>query len=79
MICRMTLQTVAAEDCFVSSDSACPRAFPRNRKNILRHPSMTSRCFTGKEGGEQHCQIGNHSIAVDTILDWIEILTKMGT
>lgn len=46
--------------------------FKRCKKKIQNAKSMTSRCFTKKEGGEQHCQIGNHSIAVDTILDWIE-------
>ncbi len=46
--------------------------FKRCKEKIKNAKSMTSRCFTKKEGGEQHCQIGNHSIAVDTILDWIE-------
>ena len=46
--------------------------FERCREKIKNAKSMTSRCFTIKEGGEQHCQIGNHNIAVDTILDWIE-------
>ena len=46
--------------------------FERCKEKIINAKSMTSRCFTGKEGGEQHCQVGNHSIAVDTILDWIE-------
>ena len=46
--------------------------FERCRERIKKAKSMTSRCFTKKEGGEQHCQIGNHSIAVDAILDWIE-------
>ena len=46
--------------------------FERCKEKIKNAKSMTSRCFTRKEGGEQHCQIGNHSIAVDTILDWIE-------
>jgi pimeloyl-ACP methyl ester carboxylesterase len=46
--------------------------FKRCKEKIKNAKSMTSRCFTRKEGGEQHCQIGNHIIAVDTILDWIE-------
>ena len=46
--------------------------FERCKERIKNAKSITSRCFTGKEGGEQHCQVGNHSIAVDTILDWIE-------
>ena len=46
--------------------------FERCKDRIINAKSMTSRWFTRKEGGEQHCQIGNHIIAVDTILDWIE-------
>ena len=46
--------------------------FERCKERITNAKSITSRCFTIEEGGEQHCQIGNHGIAVDTILDWIE-------
>ena len=46
--------------------------FDRCKEKIINAKSMTSRCFTKKEGGEQHCQVGNHSIAVDTMLEWIE-------
>ena len=46
--------------------------FVRCKEKIKNAKSMTSRCFTREEGGEQHCQIGNHGIAVDAMLDWIE-------
>ena len=26
----------------------------------------------GSEGGEQHCQIGNHMLAIDKVTDWLE-------
>ena len=54
-------------------DHYIPRCqFERCRAKIINAKSVISRFFTRKEGGEQHCQIGNHSIAVDTMLDWIE-------
>ncbi len=36
--------------------------------------SLSSRMFTEAEGGEQHCQIGNHKLAVDEILNWMKTL-----
>ena len=30
-----------------------------------------TRLFTKKEGGEQHCQIGNHMLAINEILEWM--------
>lgn len=42
-------------------------------KSSLHHTrSLTCRLFTEAEGGEQHCQIGNHMLAVNTILDWLD-------
>jgi hypothetical protein len=34
--------------------------------------SLRSRLFTQAEGGEQHCQIGNHQLAIDEIIKWLE-------
>lgn len=50
---------------------------PRNQfyrlKNSIHHAnSLSCRLFTAAEGGEQHCQIGNHMLAVNTILDWLK-------
>lgn len=45
--------------------------FERCKKNIINAKSLTARCFTIEEGGEQHCQIGNHELAIDTMLKWI--------
>ncbi len=54
-------------------DHYIPRCqIERCKEKIINAKSVTSRLFTGKEGGEQHCQIGNHRLAVDTMLDWIE-------
>lgn len=34
--------------------------------------SVKARLFTKKEGGEQHCQIGNHMLAINEIVKWLE-------
>ncbi|WP_457942492.1 alpha/beta fold hydrolase [Caproiciproducens sp. LBM24188] len=44
----------------------------RLKENIRHARSLTCRLFTEAEGGEQHCQIGNHMLALDTILDWLD-------
>ncbi|SDB50481.1 Pimeloyl-ACP methyl ester carboxylesterase [Pseudobutyrivibrio sp. YE44] len=45
--------------------------FERCRKRIINAKTMKARCFSAIEGGEQHCQIGNHELAIDTILRWL--------
>jgi pimeloyl-ACP methyl ester carboxylesterase len=45
--------------------------YDRLKKSIVNARSLTCRLFTTAEGGEQHCQIGNHMIAVNTIIDWL--------
>ena len=45
--------------------------FFRLKKAITHAHSLTCRMFTEKEGGEQHCQIGNHMIAANYIIDWL--------
>jgi len=44
----------------------------RLKGNIHHARSLTCRLFTEAEGGGQHCQIGNHMLAVDTILKWLD-------
>lgn len=34
--------------------------------------SVTTRLFTIAEGGEQHCQVGAHQLAVDEIIRWLD-------
>ncbi|MDD2993321.1 MAG: alpha/beta hydrolase [Pygmaiobacter sp.] len=46
--------------------------FYRLRESIHCAKSRTSYMFTKAQGGEQHCQIGNHMIAIHTILDWLD-------
>jgi len=40
-------------------------------KNINNARSLKGRVFTEEEGGEQHCQVGHHELAIDCILDWL--------
>lgn len=43
----------------------------RMKKDLVNARTVTLRVFTEKEGGEQHCQVGNHQIAIDTIVNWL--------
>ncbi|ORX85705.1 alpha/beta-hydrolase [Anaeromyces robustus] len=43
----------------------------RLKENLSNAHSLTCKLFTVKEGGEQHCQIGNHHIAIDYIVCWL--------
>lgn len=46
--------------------------FCRLKTRLFHARSVTCRLFTEAEGGEQHCQIGNHMLAVNYILDWLD-------
>ena len=48
------------------------RQFYRLKNNLPNAHSLTCRMFTESEGGEQHCQIGNHLIAIDCIISWLD-------
>ena len=40
-------------------------------KGIKNAKSIKGKIFTEKEGGSEHCQIGNHKLAIDYIINWI--------
>jgi len=40
-------------------------------KGIKNAKSIEGKIFTEKEGGGEHCQIGNHKLAIDYIINWI--------
>lgn len=45
-------------------------------KSCIHHAaSLQCHMFTTKEGGEQHCQVGNHQMAVREMIDWLNKLT----
>lgn len=43
-------------------------------KGITNAKSLTGKMFTEAEGGAEHCQIGNHQLAVTYIINWIQQL-----
>lgn len=45
--------------------------FYRQRDAFVNAHSVSTRLFTTSEGGEQHCQVGNHQLAVDEITRWL--------
>ena len=54
-------------------DHYVPRVqFERCRSSIHNAHTLTTRLFTESEGGHQHCQIGNHTIATTYIMSWID-------
>ncbi|MCL2633614.1 MAG: alpha/beta hydrolase [Oscillospiraceae bacterium] len=38
---------------------------------LINAKSVKGKMFTEAEGGAEHCQIGNHRLAIDYILDWL--------
>ncbi len=63
------------QDCLLlagEKDHYIPKCqFYRLQKELTAAHSVTARMFTEAEGGEQHCQIGNHRLAADEIMGWI--------
>ena len=41
-------------------------------KALTNARSVTARVFTKEENAQNHCQIGNLGLAMDTMLNWIE-------
>ncbi|WP_339366023.1 alpha/beta fold hydrolase, partial [Vallitalea maricola] len=46
--------------------------FDKQREILTHAKSVTGRIFTKEESASHHCQIGNISLALNYILDWIE-------
>lgn len=49
----------------ISHYKQCKHLFPNAK-------SVKMRLFTKKEGGQQHCQIGNPRLAIEEIINWLE-------
>jgi pimeloyl-ACP methyl ester carboxylesterase len=43
----------------------------RAMRELVCARSITARIFTAREGGEQHCQVGNSALARDEIIRWL--------
>ena len=57
------------------NDHYIPRKqFSRSIKRYTNAKSVSYRLFTKKEGGDQHCQIGNHQLALDEMLNFFSHL-----
>jgi pimeloyl-ACP methyl ester carboxylesterase len=48
----------------------------RQRDALVNAHSVRSRLFLASEGGEQHCQVGNHQLAVEEIARWLDSFTR---
>lgn len=51
--------------------------FYKLKRRIKNAKSLSARLFTEAEGGDQHCQIGNHKLAVDEILSWLKHIESL--
>jgi pimeloyl-ACP methyl ester carboxylesterase len=49
--------------------------FDRQQRALTNARSISARLFTESEGGEQHCQVGNHQLAIDEITRWLDSFT----
>lgn len=49
--------------------------FERQQRALTNARSISARLFTESEGGEQHCQVGNHQLAIDEITRWLDSFT----
>lgn len=41
-------------------------------KKLNNAHTLKGKIFTEAEGGEQHCQVGNHRLAINYIINWLE-------
>jgi pimeloyl-ACP methyl ester carboxylesterase len=46
--------------------------FDRQQRALTNARSISARLFTESEGGEQHCQVGNHQLAIDEMITWLD-------
>ena len=44
---------------------------------LVNARSVTARVFTEEEQGQNHCQVGNLGLALDTMLDWLDSLDSL--
>jgi pimeloyl-ACP methyl ester carboxylesterase len=46
--------------------------YPKMKDALINARSVKGRVFTEAEGGEQHCQLGNHYLAIEEIVRWLD-------
>jgi pimeloyl-ACP methyl ester carboxylesterase len=60
-----------------SEDHYVPlRQFHAQMKALVSARSVTGRIFTRAENAQNHCQVGNVGIALDVIVNWIELCRR---
>ena len=58
---------------FQENDHFIPvRLHPRQVKALIHAKSVTDRIFTKEKPAQNHCQVGNIRLALDTMVQWIE-------
>ncbi|MCP4415029.1 MAG: hypothetical protein GY805_00305 [Chloroflexi bacterium] len=48
------------------------RLHPRQVKALVGAKSVTDKVFTREDQAQNHCQVGNIGLALDTMVQWIE-------
>ena len=41
------------------------------KKGLKNAKTVEGKMFTENEGGAEHCQIGNHTMAINYIINWL--------
>jgi pimeloyl-ACP methyl ester carboxylesterase len=68
LITQDVLVLAGSEDHYVSLNQ-----FYAQIKALVNSRSVTGRIFTRMENAQNHCQVGNMALALDTIINWIEL------
>ena len=71
LITQDVLVLAGSEDHYVSMEQ-----FHAQMKVLVNAGSVTGRIFTPMENAQNHCQVGNMGLAIDTIINWIELCKK---
>ena len=68
LITQDVLVLAGSEDHYVSMEQ-----FHAQMKVLVNAGSVTGRIFTPMENAQNHCQVGNMGLAIDTIINWDEL------
>jgi len=52
------------------------RQFHQQIRMLTNARSVTARLFTGSESAGNHCQVGNYGLALRTIVNWLDGMSK---
>ena len=74
LIRQDVLVLAGSEDHYVSLDQ-----FHSQMKVLVNARSVTGRIFTKQENAQNHCQFGNIGLALDVMVDWIQLCQQSHT